>query len=183
MTGLLTNIRGTSDREQMKQDSCSFQIRAAQIEDVPLILQLIRDLATYERAPKDVTATEEKLVHVLFGPKPSAEVLLAFEGKEPVGFAVFFHNFSTWLGRPGLYLEDLFVKPDQRGKGYGRALLVDLARIARDRGCGRMEWAVLDWNDPAIQFYRKLDAKPMDQWTVFRLTDEGIAKLAESNLA
>ncbi len=160
-----------------------FQIRAAQVDDVPVILQLIRDLATYERAPNEVTATEEELVDVLFGPKPSAEVLLAFEDQDPVGFAVFFHNFSTWLGRPGLYLEDLFVKPESRGKGYGRALLADLAKIARARGCGRMEWAVLDWNDPAIQFYRKLGAKPMDEWTVFRLTGEGIAKLAESGPA
>ena len=100
------------------------------------------------------------------------------EGKDAVGFAVFFHNFSTWLGRPGLYLEDLFVKPEHRVKGYGRALLVELARIARDRGCGRMEWAVLDWNEPAIQFYRKLGAKPNDEWTVFRLTRDGIDKLA-----
>lgn len=150
---------------------------------MPVILQLIRDLAAYERAPGEVTATEQQLVDVLFGPKPSAEVLLAFEDSEPAGFAVFFHNFSTWLGRPGLYLEDLFVKPKVRGKGYGRALLVDLAKIARDRGCGRMEWAVLDWNDPAIQFYLKLGAKPMDEWTVFRLTQADIAKLAESNPA
>lgn len=164
----------------MQKESAKFQIRPAQREDVPVILQLIRDLATYERAPQEVTATEKQLVDVLFGPKPSAEVLIAFEDATPVGFAVFFHNFSTWLGRPGLYLEDLFVKPEMRGRGYGRALLVDLARIARERGCGRMEWAVLDWNDPAIQFYRKLGAKPMDEWTVFRLTREGIAKLAES---
>src|SRR6266576_1037952 len=152
----------------------------ARVEDVPIILDLIRDLATYERAPNEVTATEEQLVDVLFGEKPVAEVLLAFEGKSPVGFAVFFHNFSTWLGRPGLYLEDLFVKPDKRGKGYGRALLVDLAKVARDRGCGRMEWAVLDWNEPAIKFYRSLGAKPMEEWTVFRLTHDGIAKLAQS---
>jgi GNAT superfamily N-acetyltransferase len=157
-----------------------FEIRPARIEDVPIILELIRDLATYERAPDEVTATEEQLVDVLFGEKPVAEVLLAFEGKSPVGFAVFFYNFSTWLGRPGLYLEDLFVKPEKRGKGYGRALLVDLAKIARDRGCGRMEWAVLNWNDPAIQFYRKLGAKPLDEWTVFRLTRDGIAELAKS---
>ena len=157
-----------------------FKIRAARLADVPIILELIRDLATYERAPNEVTATEEQLVAVLFGEKPVAEVLLAFEGKSPVGFAVFFHNFSTWLGRPGLYLEDLFVKPEARGKGYGRALLVDLARIARDRGCGRMEWAVLDWNDPAIKFYRALGAKPMEEWTVFRLTRDGIEKLAQS---
>jgi GNAT superfamily N-acetyltransferase len=160
------------------KELANFEIRPARVEDVPIVLELIRDLATYERAPKEVTATEEELVDVLFGARPAAEVLLAFEGQSPVGFAVFFHNFSTWLGRAGLYLEDLFVKPEKRGKGYGRALLVELAKIARDRGCGRMEWAVLDWNEPAIKFYRSLGAKPMDEWTVFRLTRDGIAKLA-----
>src|SRR5712671_3786335 len=158
----------------------NFEIRSAQVEDVAIILQLIRDLATYERAPDDVTATEEQLVDVLFGERPAAHVLLAFEGESPVGFAVYFYNFSTWLGRPGLYLEDLFVKPENRGKGYGRALLVELAKIARDRGCGRMEWAVLNWNEPAIKFYQTLGAKPMDEWTVFRLTRDGIAKLADA---
>ena len=158
----------------------NFKIRPARVEDVPVILELIRDLATYERAPEEVTATEEQLIDVLFGERPAAEVLLTFEGKSPVGFAVYFYNFSTWLGRPGLYLEDLFVKPEKRGKGYGRALLVELAKIARDRGCGRMEWAVLNWNEPAIQFYRALGAKPMDEWTVFRLTPEEIAKLADA---
>ena len=158
----------------------TFQIRPAREEDVPVILQLIRDLATYERAPHEVTATEEQLVDVLFGERPAAEVLLVFEEESPVGFAVYFYNFSTWLGRPGLYLEDLFVKPEKRGKGYGRALLVELAKIARDRGCGRMEWAVLNWNEPAIKFYRALGAKPMDEWTVFRLTPEEIAKLADA---
>jgi GNAT superfamily N-acetyltransferase len=157
-----------------------FQIRPAHVEDVPIILQLIRDLATYERAPNDVSATEEQLVDVLFGDKPAAEVLLAFEGQSPVGFAVFFYNFSTWLGRPGLYLEDLFVKPEKRGKGYGRALLIELAKIAKRRDCGRMEWAVLDWNEPAIKFYQTLGAKPMHEWTVFRLTGDEIAKLADS---
>jgi GNAT superfamily N-acetyltransferase len=157
-----------------------FIIRPARVEDAPLILELIRDLATYERAPNEVTATEEQLVDVLFGERPAAEVLLAFEGKSPVGFAVFFYNFSTWLGRPGLYLEDLFVKPEKRGKGYGRALLVELAKIARDHECGRMEWAVLDWNEPAIKFYHALGAKPMDEWTVFRLTRDGIARLADA---
>jgi GNAT superfamily N-acetyltransferase len=160
-------------------DQRAFRIRPAEIGDVPVILELIRDLATYERAPNDVTATEEQLREVLFGAKPAAEVRLAFEDDVAVGFGVFFHNFSTWLGKPGLYLEDLFVRPEHRGKGYGRALLVDLAKIAGERGCGRMEWAVLDWNDPAIQFYRKLGAKPMDEWTVFRLTRDGIARLAE----
>jgi GNAT superfamily N-acetyltransferase len=157
-----------------------FTIRPAHSEDVPVVLQLIRDLATYERAPNEVTATEEQLVDVLFGERPAAEVLLAFEGQSPVGFAVFFYNFSTWLGRAGLYLEDLFVKPEKRGNGYGRALLIELAKIARDRQCGRMEWAVLDWNEPAIKFYRALGAKPMHEWTVFRLTRDGIARLADS---
>ena len=157
-----------------------FKIRPARVEDVSIILELIRDLATYERAPDEVTATEEQLVDVLFGERPAAEVLLAFEEQSPVGSAVYFYNFSTWLGRPGLYLEDLFVKPEKRGKGYGRALLVELAKIARDRECGRLEWAVLDWNEPAIKFYRALGAKPMDEWTVFRLTRDGIARLADS---
>jgi GNAT superfamily N-acetyltransferase len=157
-----------------------FGIRPAHVEDVSIILQLIRDLATYERAPNEVSATEEQLVNVLFGERPAAEVLLAFERQSPVGFAVFFYNFSTWLGRPGLYLEDLFVNPEKRGKGYGRALLVELAKIARERECGRMEWAVLNWNEPAIKFYRALGAKPMDEWTVFRLTRDGIARLADA---
>ena len=157
-----------------------FQIRPAGVGDVPIILELIRDLATYERAPDEVTATQEQLVDVLFGERPVAEVLLAFEAESPVGFAVYFYNFSTWLGRPGLYLEDLFVKPEKRGKGYGRALLVELAKIARERACGRMEWAVLDWNEPAIKFYRALGAQPMHEWTVFRLTRDEIASLANS---
>ena len=148
----------------------NFQIRPARVQDVPIILDLIRDLATYERAPDEVTATEEQLVDVLFGERPAAEVLLAFEGKLPVGFAVYFYNFSTWLGRAGLYLEDLFVKPDERGKGYGRALLVELAKIARERECGRMEWAVLDWNESAIAFYRRMGAHVLDEWRLCRLT-------------
>ena len=157
-----------------------FEIRPGRVDDVRVILQLIRDLATYERAPDEVSATEEQLLDVLFGEKPAAEVLLAFEAESPVGFAVYFYNFSTWLGRPGLYLEDLFVKPEKRGRGYGRALLVELAKIARDRACGRMEWAVLNWNKPAIKFYRSLGAKPMNEWTVFRLTGQEIDELAKS---
>jgi GNAT superfamily N-acetyltransferase len=156
----------------------SFLIRTATIEDVPVILELIRALAEYERAPDDVVVTEDGLRGVLFNDKPAAEVLLALENGNPVGFALYFFNFSTWLGRPGLYLEDLFVRPEIRGKGYGRALLQRLAQIAHERGCGRMEWAVLDWNEPAIGFYRKLGAKAQDEWTVFRLTSEGIARLA-----
>jgi GNAT superfamily N-acetyltransferase len=158
----------------------NLMIRPATVADVPIILELIRALATYERAPDEVVATEEGLAEVLFNNKPAAEVLLAFENDRAVGFALFFHNFSTWLGRPGLYLEDLFVRPEDRGKGYGRALLIHLANIARERNCGRMEWAVLDWNEPAIEFYRQLGAKPMHEWTVFRLTRDEISKLADS---
>jgi GNAT superfamily N-acetyltransferase len=168
------------DNQHGMNTTKTLQIRPARVDDVPIILQLIRDLATYERAPEEVVATEEQLIGVLFGERPAAEVLLAFEDEAPVGFALYFYNFSTWLGRPGLYLEDLFVKPEKRGKGYGRALLVELAKIARDRGCGRMEWAVLDWNEPAIKFYRALGATPMHEWTVFRLTREEISNLANA---
>ena len=160
------------------KDAPDFQIRFAARSDVPTILALIRELAEYERAPNDVVATEDQLGSVLFGAQPAAEVLLGEENGEPVAFALFFHNFSTWMGRRGLYLEDLFVRPEMRGKGYGRALLVRLAQIAHERECGRMEWAVLDWNEPAIQFYRKLGARPNDEWTIFRLARDGIAQLA-----
>jgi len=157
-----------------------FRIRLAQRDDVPTILTLIRELATYERAPNEVVATEEQLRENLFGAHPAAEVLIGEEAGEPVGFALFFHNFSTWMGRRGLYLEDLFVRPAVRGKGYGRALLVRLAQLARERDCGRMEWAVLDWNKPAIQFYLKLGARPNEEWTIYRLTRDGIGRLAET---
>jgi GNAT superfamily N-acetyltransferase len=158
----------------------TFEIKPATLADVPVILQLIRELAEYERAPNDVVATEEGLREVLFGETPAAHVIIGRENGEPVAFAVYFFNFSTWLGRAGLYLEDLFVRPELRGKGYGKALLVRLAQIARERGCGRMEWAVLNWNDPAIQFYKKLGAKPMDEWTVYRLRGDGITALASA---
>jgi GNAT superfamily N-acetyltransferase len=161
----------------------NFEIRTTTEADVPIILSLIRELADYERAPDAVVTTEAGLREVLFGPQRSAEVLLALENGEPVGFAVYFYNFSTWLGRPGLYLEDLFVRPSVRGKGYGRALLERLAQIAQERGCGRMEWAVLDWNDPAIEFYKKLGAEALTEWTVFRLTQDGITRLAEAKSA
>jgi GNAT superfamily N-acetyltransferase len=161
--------------------SAQFSIRTAGPADIPTILCLIRELAEYERAPNDVVATEEQLQEGLFGLRPAAEVLLGEENGEPVSFALFFHNFSTWMGRRGLYLEDLFVRPRVREKGYGRALLVRLAQIAAERGCGRMEWAVLDWNEPAIQFYRKLGARPNEEWTIFRLTREGIADLARES--
>lgn len=146
--------------------------------DVPAILAMIRGLAEYEKLLHMVAATEEQLRKTLFGEKPGAEVLLAWLDSECVGFALFFPNYSTFLARPGLYLEDLFVKPHARGKGAGAALLRELARIAIRRGCGRIEWAVLDWNEPSIAFYRRLGAVPMDEWTTYRLTGEALQELA-----
>jgi GNAT superfamily N-acetyltransferase len=147
-----------------------FAIRAATEGDIPLILQFIRDLAEYERLSHKVIATEERLRASLFGSPRFAEVLIAEEDVAAVGFALFFHNYSTFLAQPGIYLEDLFVKPEARGRGYGKALLMRLAELARERGCGRVEWAVLNWNQPSIDFYKALGAVPMDEWTVFRLT-------------
>ena len=154
------------------------RIDPAAERDVPLILALIKALAEYERMAADVTANETSLQASLFGPMPSAEVVIARVGAEPVGFAVWFHNYSTFLGRRGLYLEDLFVLPEWRGRGIGRALLAYLARVAVVRGCGRMEWSVLNWNEPAIRFYRNIGAKPMDEWTVYRLAGDALAGLA-----
>jgi len=153
-------------------------IRSATKEDVPVIAELIRGLARFEKLESEVVMTEELLAAGLFGKHPYAEVLLAEEGGRPVGFALFFHNFSTFLGRPGIYLEDLFVLPDQRGGGIGRMLLTRLARIAVERGCGRLEWAVLDWNRDAISFYERLGARPNSEWTVYRLTGEALTGLA-----
>ncbi len=149
-------------------------IREATPEDVPAICNLIRALAEYEKLSHEVVLQEEEVRQHLFGPKPFAEVLLYEEETQVVGFALYFHNYSTFLGKPGIYLEDLFVKPEFRGKGYGKALLLKLAQIAVERGCGRLEWSVLDWNEPAIQFYKKLGAVPMDEWTVFRLTGDAL---------
>jgi len=157
----------------------ALRIVAATEADVPVLLAFIRKLAEYEKLADEVEATEEHVRSALFGPKRVAEALLAFLGGEPVAFAVFFHNFSTFLGRPGIYLEDLFVDPPQRGKGIGKALLVELARLARARNCGRLEWAVLDWNESAIEFYRSLGAVAMEDWTIFRLTGDALARLAE----
>jgi GNAT superfamily N-acetyltransferase len=146
--------------------------------DVPLILEMIRELAEYEKLLHVVTATEEQIRETLFGKRPAAEVLLAHIAGECVGFALFFPNYSTFLAKPGLYLEDLFVKPHARGLGAGAALLRELARVAKSRGCGRVEWAVLDWNAPSMAFYRKLGAVPMDEWTTFRLTGDALDRLA-----
>ena len=153
-------------------------IRPAEAEDAPLILTLIRGLAEYEKLAHELVTTEEDLRETLFGPRPSAEVVIARVKDEAVGFAIFFHNYSTFLGRPGLYLEDLFVRPEHRGRGYGASLLRYLAALAKARRCGRFEWSVLDWNEPAIRFYRRLGAVSMDGWTVFRVTGAALDALA-----
>ena len=146
--------------------------------DVAQILAFIKALAEYERLADSVVATEEGLRATLFGPRPYAECVIARWNGEPAGFALFFHNYSTFLGRPGVYLEDLFVKPELRGKGVGRSLLEYLAKVAVDRGCGRLEWSVLDWNEPAIGFYKSLGAEPLQDWTIFRVKGEALARLA-----
>jgi GNAT superfamily N-acetyltransferase len=155
-----------------------FTIRTATEADVPQILAFIRALADYERLGHCVVATEASLRETLFGQPRFAEVLIGEEDGNPAGFALFFHNYSTFVGRPGVYLEDLFVKPESRGKGYGRALLARLAAIARERNCGRVEWAVLDWNEPSIGFYRNLGAVSMDDWKTFRLMGDALVALA-----
>ena len=154
------------------------EIRSATGDDVPLILSLIEELAEYERLSHEVVATEEALRDSLFGERPLAEVLICHHGDEPAGFALFFHSFSTFLGKPGIYLEDLYVKPESRGMGLGRALLVHLAKLASERGCGRLEWSVLDWNETAIAFYRGVGASPVSGWTVYRVAGEALEELA-----
>ena len=157
------------------------RVREAVELDVPLVASLIRELAAYERLAHEVRMTEDRLGSALFGPHRYAEVAIAEDrAGEPLGFALFFHNFSTFLGLPGIYLEDLFVRPAHRGLGVGRALLQHLARVARERGCGRLEWSVLDWNEPAIGFYRRLGARANDGWTVYRLDGDALERLAES---
>ncbi len=155
-----------------------FEIRYATKDDAALILKFIRELAEYEKMLDEVIATEDLLVEWIFE-KKSAEVIFAMEDGVEVGFALFFYNFSTFVGRAGLYLEDVFVKVEHRGKGYGKALLKELAKIAVERGCGRMEWVCLDWNQPSIDFYRSLGAVPMDEWTIYRLTGDTLKALAE----
>ena len=147
--------------------------------DTPTILSLIKGLAEYERLGDEVEATEDDIRESLFGDWPGAEVVLAYVGSDLAGFALFFHNFSTFLGRRGLYLEDLFVLPPYRGRGVGRRLLAHLARVALERKCGRMEWWVLDWNESAIRFYQSIGARPMDDWTVYRLDGDALARLAD----
>lgn len=158
--------------------SPDIRIRPAVAEDVPLILAFIRELAEYEHLAHTVVATEDGLRRTLFGAKPAAEIRIASFGDVPAGFALFFQNYSTFLGRPGVYLEDLFVRPAFRGHGVGRALLREVAAVAIARQAGRLEWAVLDWNAPAIGFYKKLGAVPMDDWTTFRVVGDALQKLA-----
>ncbi len=156
----------------------SLRIRPATADDAALVVHFIRGLAEYERLAHECEATEARVRETLFGAEPQAEVVIAEVGGAPAGFALFFHSYSTFLARRGLYLEDLFVLPEYRGQGVGRALLAHLARIAVDRGCGRLEWSVLDWNEPAIRFYRSLGAAPMHEWTVQRLSGAALTALA-----
>lgn len=157
------------------------RFRYAERKDVPLILQFIRELAEYEKMPEEVVTDEATLETWIFD-KQKAEVIFALEGDAEVGFALFFHNFSTFLGRAGIYLEDLFVKDEYRGKGYGKGLLKKLASIAVERGCGRLEWSCLDWNRPSIDFYLSLDAEPMSDWTVYRLAGDTLTAMAKAEV-
>ncbi len=165
---------GAAGRDRIAQ----VDIRPAAAGDVPLVLRFIRELAEYERLADQVVATEESLRQTLFGPQPKAEVVFAMVDGAEAGFALFFHNYSTFLGRLGIYLEDLYVRPELRGRGVGGALLRHLARVALARGCGRLEWAVLDWNEPALAFYRSIGARPVEGWTVHRLAGDALDQLA-----
>lgn len=158
----------------------SLRIEPARVVDVPLILGFIRELADYERLSDQVSATEAALEATLFGARPAAEVLIAWSGAQAVGFALYFPNYSTFLAKPGLYLEDLYVQPAHRGLGIGRALLQQVAAVAIERGCGRLEWSVLDWNEPAIGFYQNLGSAPLDDWTIFRLTGEALQRFGST---
>ncbi|MBA2356062.1 MAG: GNAT family N-acetyltransferase [Acidobacteria bacterium] len=163
--------------------TADLQIRAATVDDVPVILDFIRRLADYERLAHEVLATEAALTQTLFGPRPAAEVVIASRAGRPLGFALFFPTYSTFLARPGIHLEDLFVLPDARGAGVGRALLQHLATIAASRGCGRLEWNVLAWNAPAIAFYQRVGAFPLDEWQTYRLNRDGLMVLAADAVA
>lgn len=161
-----------------QSDASGFSIRTAVAADIPTILALIRELAEYEKLTHEVVASEDSLREALFGERRTAEVLLGELDGSAIGYAVFFHNFSTFLGRPGIYLEDIYIKPECRGRGFGEAMFRRLGQIAVERRCNRLEWVVLDWNESAIGFYRKLGARPMDEWTVFRITGQPLRDLA-----
>jgi GNAT superfamily N-acetyltransferase len=168
-----------ADLHPMKK---KFSIRPAAPEDVPVIFGLVRELAAYEKLSHEVTATEELLRRHLFGERRHAEAILVWVEEECAGFALFFHNFSTFLGKPGIYLEDLYVRPEFRGRGYGRAMMIHLARLARERDCGRFEWAVLNWNQPSLDFYRSIGALPMSDWAIQRVVGAALEKLAEQKM-
>ncbi|MBH1990112.1 MAG: GNAT family N-acetyltransferase [Alphaproteobacteria bacterium] len=157
-----------------------FEIKQATVKDTPVILSFIKELAEYEKLLHEVVATESILEQTLFGDNSTTEVVIGYLNQQPISFALYFHNFSTFLGRPGIYLEDLFVKPEARGKGIGQKMLSYLAHIAKERKCGRLEWWVLDWNETAIGFYKRIGAKAMDEWTVYRVTDQALDDLAAS---
>ncbi len=159
--------------------SADINIRLATEADIFLILSFIKELAEYEKLAHEVVATEAILRKTLFGPKQYAEVIIAMQKDEPIGFALFFHNFSTFLGKPGIYIEDIFIRPSARGKGIGQLLLKTIAELALERDCGRVEWWVLDWNETAIGFYKKIGAIPMDEWTVFRLTGDALLTMGQ----
>ena len=178
--------RAADDRMEVlprTEEECSaagFSIRPARPEDAELLVNLVHELAVYEKLEQHARATPDDFRRHLFGPRPAAEAVVAEVDGQPVGFALWFTTFSTFRGQPGLYLEDIFVRPSCRGRGIGKALLAAVARRAVERGCGRLEWSVLDWNAPAIGFYRALGARPMDEWTVYRIDDEPLRRLAES---
>ncbi|MCX6152088.1 MAG: GNAT family N-acetyltransferase [Ignavibacteriales bacterium] len=166
---------------ETENQSSKLKIVSARKEDVTIVISFIKQLAEYEKLSNDVTATEELLTKTLFSPGSVAKVLLAYYDDAPAGFAIYFFNFSTFVGKPGLYLEDVFVKPHLRGKGIGKAILVHLAKIAIEKDCGRFEWSVLNWNKPSIEFYKNLGAKPLEEWKVFRLDGKALEKLSKSN--
>jgi GNAT superfamily N-acetyltransferase len=179
MTKATDESPGLTLRTGEQPSSPGFSIRPARPEDAELLVNLVRELAVYEKLEQHARATPDDFRRHLFGPRPAAEAAVAEVEGEPIGFALWFSTFSTFRGQPGLYLEDIFVKPGFRGRGIGKGLLAAVARRAVERGCGRLEWSVLDWNAPAIGFYRSLGARPMDEWTVYRIDDEPLRRLAE----
>jgi GNAT superfamily N-acetyltransferase len=174
----ITPIDEKEEVMMIATDTRGFQIKSATESDVSVILSFVKKLARYEQLLHEVVATEDLLRETLFGKRRTTEVAIGYLGTQPVGFVLFFHNYSTFLGKPGLYIEDLFVDEDYRRRGYGRALLLHVARLAKERDCGRLEWSVLDWNQPAIDFYKKLGALPMNEWTVFRVAGKSLDELA-----
>jgi GNAT superfamily N-acetyltransferase len=175
---LIDTLRLKGKGTVIATDTPGFQIKSATESDVPVILSFVKKLARYEQLLHEVVATEDLLRETLFGKRRTAEVAIGYLESKSVGFVLFFHNYSTFLGKPGLYIEDLFVDEDYRRRGYGRALLLHVARLAKERDCGRLEWSVLDWNQPAIDFYKKLGASPMSEWTVFRVAGKSLDELA-----